>query len=167
MAAMRERLEIMRQAVQIVRPALEKFYESLSDEQKARFNVFDAGQPGADERKAREAELAQACSGKAARATATPIDRIEKALRLSEPQQAALKELNEATARAAAILMENCSTEEALTPPGRLAAMEQRLDAMLKAIDVVQPALTAFYDSLSDEQKARFNRIEAPRQAAR
>jgi hypothetical protein len=33
----------MIQAVNIVRPALESFYASLSDEQKARFNVM--GQP--------------------------------------------------------------------------------------------------------------------------
>ena len=39
----------------------------------------------------------------------------------------------------------------ALTPPGRVAAMEQRLDATLQALDVVQPALSGFYNSLSDE----------------
>jgi hypothetical protein len=30
---------------------------------------------------------------------------------------------------------------------------------MLQALDTVQPALAKFYDSLSDEQKARFNRL--------
>jgi hypothetical protein len=39
--------------------------------------------------------------------------------------------------------------------------MEQRLDAMLQALDTVQPALATFYGSLDDEQKARFNRIGA------
>jgi hypothetical protein len=37
--------------------------------------------------------------------------------------------------------------------------MEQRLDAMLQAIETVRPALTQFYGSLSDEQKARFDRM--------
>jgi hypothetical protein len=37
--------------------------------------------------------------------------------------------------------------------------MEQRLDRLLQALDAMQPALTKFYDSLSDEQKARFNRL--------
>jgi hypothetical protein len=41
--------------------------------------------------------------------------------------------------------------------------MEQRLNAMLQAVDIVQPALAQFYNSLSDEQKARFNRM--PRSA--
>jgi hypothetical protein len=35
--------------------------------------------------------------------------------------------------------------------------MEQRLKAMLEAINIVQPALENFYGSLTDEQKARFN----------
>jgi len=37
--------------------------------------------------------------------------------------------------------------------------MEQRLDAMLRAVQTVQPALDKFYASLSDEQKERFNRL--------
>ena len=41
--------------------------------------------------------------------------------------------------------------------------MEQRLRAMEQAIDTVQPALAKFYNSLTDEQKARFDRL-GPRQ---
>jgi len=167
MAAMRERLETMREAVRIVRPALDAFYRSLSDEQKARFNAFDAEAPAAGDRRSREADLAQACNGDAAKAGAAPAARLGQALRLSAVQRSALDELNSANAKAAALLMENCSADEALTPPGRLAAMERRLDAMLQALDLVQPALTRLYDSLSDEQKARFNQLERREQAAR
>jgi len=35
--------------------------------------------------------------------------------------------------------------------------MEKRLEATLGAVKTVQPALTKFYNALSDEQKARFN----------
>jgi hypothetical protein len=45
--------------------------------------------------------------------------------------------------------------------------MGQRLDAMLAGLDMVQPALAAFYNSLSDEQKARFNQLGTREQAAR
>jgi LTXXQ motif family protein len=48
---------------------------------------------------------------------------------------------------------------KALTPVGRLQAMEQRLDAMLRAVQTVEPALEKFYASLGDEQKERFNRL--------
>ena len=46
-----------------------------------------------------------------------------------------------------------------ITPVVRIDAMEQRLDAMLRAINIVQPALQKFYGSLTDEQKERFNRL--------
>ena len=39
--------------------------------------------------------------------------------------------------------------------------MEQRLDAMRRAAETVQPALERFYFSLSDEQKEHFNRLPA------
>ena len=46
-------------------------------------------------------------------------------------------------------------------PTGRLAAMQSRLEVMLAAVRTVRPALDGFYQSLSDEQKARFN-VVAP-----
>ncbi|MGZ8300347.1 MAG: Spy/CpxP family protein refolding chaperone [Rhodoplanes sp.] len=55
----------------------------------------------------------------------------------------------------------NCRPDQSLTPTGRLAAMEDRLSAMLQALDTVQPALAKFYNSLNDEQKARFDRLDA------
>ena len=45
LSAMESRLQVMLAAVQTVRPALERFYRSLSDEQKARFNVARAYLP--------------------------------------------------------------------------------------------------------------------------
>jgi hypothetical protein len=165
MAAMRQRLETMREAVQIVRPALDKFYASLSDEQKAQFNTVEPEQTA--NAAARKTELSQACSTTVAKTHAAPTARIKQALRPSPEQQTALDNLEAATAKAAEILTANCPTDESLTPPGRLAAMEARLDAMLKALDVVQPALAQFYDSLSDEQKARFNQLGTRQQARR
>ena len=49
----------------------------------------------------------------------------------------------------------------AVTPTGRIEAMEKRLEATYGATLAVQPALTKFYDGLSDEQKARFNSLRA------
>jgi hypothetical protein len=40
--------------------------------------------------------------------------------------------------------------------------MEQRFNAMLEAIKIVQPLLETFYGGLSDEQKARFNQLGSP-----
>jgi hypothetical protein len=163
LAAMRKRIEGMSQALAIVKPALNQFYDSLSDEQKARFNpIAPAAQSTTPARVAnRPADLAQVCSGQAAR-PAMPSERIAQALHPSDAQRAALQMLDDASAKAADYLKANCAADEALTPPGRLAAMEQRLNAMLEAIKLVQPALESFYGSLTDEQKARFNQLGPP-----
>ena len=60
---------------------------------------------------------------------------------------------------AVSILQAACPDETPLTPPGRLDAMETRLKAMIEAANTVKPALSSFYASLSNEQKARFDRI--------
>jgi hypothetical protein len=46
------------------------------------------------------------------------------------------------------------------TPVGRLEQMEKRLEAMIAAANTVRPALGDFYASLSNEQKATFNRLD-------
>jgi LTXXQ motif family protein len=163
LAEMRQRIASMLQAVQLVRPALDRLYQSLSDEQKERFNALDiANAPAA--RNARPSQrqggdLTQVCSARATQPTGLPSDRIAQILQLDDNQRAALDQVKSASAKAADILSQNCPQDQSLTPTGRLAAMEQRLNAMLQAIDTVQPALTQFYGSLSDEQKARFNRL--------
>jgi hypothetical protein len=142
---------------------LDKFYQSLNDEQKARFNAI-----GPDDRLARQGrvvtgrgpDLTRACSGQAATTISElPMPRIERVLRPTEAQRAALEDLHEASLKAADILKANCSEEQTLTPPGRLEAMQTRLEAMLQALTPVQSALERFYNSLTDEQKARFNQL--------
>jgi len=161
LAAMRLRVRAMLRAVQTVRPALDKFYASLSDEQKERFNALDQGNAGATAQN-QSGGFAQFCGGQNSSVVNLPIGRIEQTLRPNQTQEAALRDVSDASAKAADILHAACPNgpgQEMLTPPGRIAAMEQRLDAMLQAIDTVRPALTKFYAALSDEQKARFDRM--------
>ena len=167
LAQMRQRIESMLQAVQIVRPALEKLYASLNDEQKERFIALEgAPAPGGTTRTARQQpNLAQACGSSGQQITSLPINQIEQIVHPNDVQRAALQELADATAKAAATLKENCPQDQPLTPPARLATMEQRLNAMLQALNTEQPALAKFYNSLTDEQKARFDRMPPPRTA--
>ena len=154
-AAMQKRLGVMLLAVRTVRPALEAFYQTLSDEQKARFNAIspeEAAQPN-------ERDLTQVCSERASGVTSLPIDRIEQTVRPNEVQRVALNGLRDAMAASVNLLKSDCPTYRALTPVGRVEAMEQRLDAMLRAVQTLQPALDGFYGTLSDEQKERFNRL--------
>lgn len=156
LAAMRGRVEAMLQTVRYIAPALEKFYQSLNDEQKERFNALDAEAAAAVNQ---QPDLAQLC-GRRAQATTFPMARIERALRPSGQQEIALKALGDASAQTGEMLKTNCVSDQPLTPTSRLAIMENRLETMLRVLDTVQPALANFYGSLSDEQKAKFNRLD-------
>jgi hypothetical protein len=159
--AIANRLDAMLQAVDIVRPALDKFFASLSDEQKARFNALGQDQASAGDRAGTTAKnQARLCGDKAPGGlTAPAIDRIKREVRPNSVQLAALDELRDAAAKAADELRDACPTQTPITPPARLDAMRTHLQAMLDAVNTVRPALARFYASLNDEQKAHFNSL--------
>src|SRR5262249_51998555 len=103
-----------------------------------------------------EADL---CSGQSAGLTDWPIERIAQTVEPNDAQRAVLDELKDATAQALDILKAACPTALPSTPTGRIEAMRQRLDAMLQAVRTVRPVVEKFYQSLNDEQKARFNAL--------
>ena len=155
--AMTKRLDTMLQAVDIVRPALAKFYDSLSDEQKARFNEMGR-QQSANQGGANEKNEARVCGGQGPGVLSDQtIERIESEVRPNDQQKADLHALRDASAKAANALRDACPSQTPITPVARLDAMAKRLQAMRDAIQTVRPALAKFYDSLSDEQKAHFN----------
>jgi hypothetical protein len=156
--AMRVRLSAMLEAVRTVRAPLAKFYALLNDEQKARFNALS---PGEDQNEPeRRRSLSVLCSERASGIlSSVPIRRMELAVRPDEGQRASLRALQDAVAQAGELLKTACPTYRPITPVVRIDAMEQRLDTMLRAINIVQPALQKFYGSLTDEQKERFNRL--------
>lgn len=157
--AMTARLEATLQAVQTVRPALEDFYASLSDEQKERFNELGP-KSTANNAEARDAaQAADSCKQPKPGLANLPIEKIEDVVNPTDAQEAELNKLQDATSKAVEIMQAACPDETPLTPPGRLDAMEKRLQAMIDAAKTVKPALQTFYSSLSGEQKARFNRI--------
>ncbi len=160
LAAMEGRLQVMLAAVQTVRPALERFYQSLSDEQKARFNAI-APTNNRDATAKDQYDLAKLCNEKTPGATDLPIDRIAQAVQPTPAQRPALDELWDASVKAAERLNTECPAYQTLTPTGRVEAMEKRLDAALGAVKTVGPAFVKFYNSLSDEQKARFNSLRS------
>jgi ABC-type transporter MlaC component len=161
LAAMHQRLDAMLQAVRTVRPVLEKLYQTFNDEQKARFNALGTDE---DQDQQSRRNLAQVCGERSSGIAGLPIEQIERTVQPNDAQRTALKQLQDATAQAVDVLKSNCPTYRALTPVVRLQVMEQRLDAMRQAVQIVEPALTTFYGSLNDEQKERFNRM-SPRQA--
>jgi hypothetical protein len=164
--AITARLQATDDAVADVKPALDAFYNSLSDEQKERFNEIGPKQETATANSNSRATVGsgssdrQACTDAKPGLTTLPMQQIEQSVKPTEAQQDEFKNLQNATGKAVEILQAACPNEVPLTPPGRLDAMDQRLKAMIEAANTVKPALNDFYGSLSNEQKARFNRLD-------
>jgi hypothetical protein len=152
--AVERRLDAMIQAVQMVRAPLERFYSLLSDTQKARLTAM-AEQANAGSSAA--SGVAALCDPRAASFAPLPVDRIERATQPTPQEEAAFEKLKAASANAAASLEASCPAKTPQTPVERIDAVEMRLNAMVQAAKDVRPALGAFYATLSDEQKARFN----------
>jgi hypothetical protein len=151
------RLEATLEALRIVRPVLVRFYDALSDEQKARFNAIGPNVGTEQARMVRSEprdQAAKACGEPNRDLTDLPIERVEQVVQPNEQQRRALDRLRAATEQAIAILQDACPDFVPQTPVGRLEAMEKRVEAMLQAARTMQPALQGFYASLSNEQKA-------------
>jgi LTXXQ motif family protein len=173
---MQQRLQTLDDAVNIVSPPLDQFYASLSDEQKARFNDITPPQQGA-QANAQAPQNPQASqspppqnpppqNGQSApsmqaqcnaNVMAWPTDRIDHVVHPNDAQRGKLEALQSAASQAADTIRAACPSAMPATPPERLAAVGQHLQAMLQAVETVRPALADFYGSLSDDQKARFN----------
>ncbi|MDO8978201.1 MAG: Spy/CpxP family protein refolding chaperone [Afipia sp.] len=111
--------------------------------------------------------LTQMCGEDSRDIAGLPIDAIQKALQPDDAQRAALDNLANASAKAAQNIKAACPADIGLTAPRRLAVMQQRVEAMIAAVQVVQPPLAKFYGLLSDEQKARFTALAVRQRPAR
>ena len=158
-----KRIQAMSEAVQILRAPLTMLYNSLNDEQKDRFAAIGTETKYRRARIAGEespaSDLGGLCKQQTGSFTQVPVQRIEEAIKPTEQQEAAFNALKSASAKAAANLDASCPSEIPETLPGRLDAVAKRLDALAAAVNTVKPELTNFYNSLTDEQKARFNVI--------
>jgi hypothetical protein len=106
-----------------------------------------------------ERRVTGVCGENAPALTDWPIERISEVVEPTDAQRAALDELKGSTSKAIEILKASCPSELPSVPTGRLAAMENRLQVMLAAVQTVRPPLDRLYGLLSDEQKARFNAV--------
>jgi hypothetical protein len=152
---MGQRLQALVDAVNIVTPPLRKFYDSLSDEQKARFNSIAPATPKQPSHGQQAALNPRAECGVSA--MAWPTDQIDGVVKPDDAQRAKLVALQSAASQASDLIKSACPSELPATPPERLATVGRRLNAMAQAVNTMRPALTDFYNSLSDDQKARFN----------
>ena len=167
--AMTKRLQAMQKAVQILHAPVNKFFASLDQAQEARVEAFGRGQNeeafGREEKESGN-DLGGLCNLRSESFASVPIQRTEELIRPTSRQQAALEKLRAASSRAAKDLDASCPTAVPRTIPERFDAVSKRLKALVTALGEVRPALAEFYDSLTDEQKARFNVIGPARSAS-
>jgi LTXXQ motif family protein len=135
------------------------------------FTPYDDGElaryvsPPQDRKFRRFPTLERACSDHAGELASLPIEQIRQTMRTSEEQRAILDDLRKASVEAAQTIHDACPTEVQYTPSARLAAMQQRLEAMKSAIAHIRTPFEEFYESLDDDQKgelAALNDERAP-----
>jgi len=113
--------------------------------------------PSRQQPRSAASSFAQMCADDGREVAGLPIDQIGKVIEPNEIQRAALDDLAGASIKAAQTIRASCPTQVAATAPGRLAAMQQRIEAMVSGVALVRPPLERLYGLLDDEQKARFN----------
>ncbi len=159
------RLKATDEAIMTVKPALEAFYASLSEEQKQRFDTLGPKEPRTASRNGRSTvgsapQQGNGCGETSSGLTELPMQQIETSVRPNDEQIDEFRRFKDATAKAVQHLQSHCPQDVAGTPAARLDAMHANIQAMIDAAEIIKPALEEFYVSLSDEQKTRFNRLD-------
>src|SRR5262245_11085880 len=143
--AISDRLWALRQAMLMLRTPLERAYNVLTDQQKARLNN---------------------AAGAAVKALCTdgvelpwPRDQIEQVIQPNDDQRSNLETLRLTVLQMGQAIGFSCPRQPLATPLQRLDAAGDRLNTLLYATMIISRTLNSFYESLTDEQKANFSKI--------
>jgi hypothetical protein len=140
---MQAQIQALTLALDIIRPPLQQFEQSLNARQRARF----AG--------TRTASANRWDCGAASTATDRSITQIDQSVQPTADQRGALADLKTVLAGAANDLEVHCTAAMPAMPLARLEATEARLDASWRAVLSMQVALANFETRLSDQQRLR------------
>ena len=156
-------LNLVAEALGGLRPAVVKFYDLLSDEQKGQLIAVSlsgsaaprSGRAGKSAANGGNQEANAFCHQWAAILRSWPVKQLDAGMQLSDGQRAALYEVSAAIFRSAGDLVEACPLENAITPLGRLDARRDELQALRQDIDAIRPSAAAFESRLSAVQRKR------------
>jgi LTXXQ motif family protein len=144
---MQAQIQTLSMALDVIRPPLQQFEQSLNAEQRSHFAAFSS-----------ETGVAGSC-GTPPAAVDRPVAEIEQRVAPNADQRGALNALKQAFAGAATDLDAHCPKSSPAMPLARLEAMESRLDASWRAALAMQVALAQFESKLTDEQRSRFDAL--------
>jgi hypothetical protein len=82
---------------------------------------------------------------------------LERVVRPTEAQRAALNDLQSASSKAIATMATACKAEMPTTTKAGLEMMDNRLEIMSQAVKTLRPAFDAFYASLDRQQQQRLD----------
>jgi hypothetical protein len=142
---MQSQIQALSMAIDLIRPPLQDFEQSLDAKQKARFAAMGSA----------STDAAAECGATPA-ATDWSIDDINQSVQPNDTQRDALSDLKQAFVSAAGDLHAHCPNPLPTTPLARLQAIEGRLDASWRAALSMQVALAKFESQLDDQQRGRF-----------
>ena len=101
--------------------------------------------------------LAMRCNPRAAERAGWGADRIEKVLRLTEPQRAALNDVRTAVIAAADPKTGACPVDLSRNSAEQLSFTVKRLDVLQKAVAAIEPSFATFYKLLDGDQRTQLD----------
>jgi len=162
LAAMVQRLWAVQNAGIRIRAPLAAFYDTLTDDQKAKFNAPRQEPPRGNDSKAAGAAMGRqyaACAAQGSDDADRLIKRISQSVRPTPDQRASLEALGKKSGDMAKLLMASCAEPIPDTPPARLDSVNARLTSINFAATTIQVALNDFYAGLNKDQQARFDAL--------
>jgi hypothetical protein len=159
---MQSQIQALAMAIDIVRPPLQEFEQSLTPDQKARFDGTSdttGSAPAAQtsvQQQNQAGALLRPC-GDSTSAINWSIEQINKSVQPTNAQRDDLANVKQAFTSAAADLDTHCPASAPATALGRLETIEARLDAAWRTVLSMQVALADFENKLSEAQRNRFD----------
>jgi len=99
--------------------------------------------------------MVQECREQAADLKGMPLDFVGQAVQLHDDQGSQLEQVRSAGRAAVEALDANCPKDVGAQLSKKIAALDHALQVMADSLNSLHPALTSFYNSLGDEQKAK------------
>lgn len=153
--AVQGQLWAMRVAATGLRAPLQKFYDTLTAEQKAKLDV----QPIEREGGAPGGSAAMLCLAQTQQAPQWPAAQVVRSIRPNQDQRARLEALKQTSSQMHQAMMGSCPQKPPATMLARLDAALDWIDAVLFATTNIAVPVEDFYRTLSDAQKARLDTL--------